>query len=233
MQSHDLDTAATHAINALPDNEAIDFEQNIDEALEDELDSFRSVAVALANGLPDIVPAASPELWDHIRERAGITPAPIPSGAGTPRRPSWSLMAAAALLTVLAVGATTFLASRGTVDEIRSEAAAAVADESSLAVTLTSPDGIVDIRPEVVVTGNGAGYVIADSLPRLNPDRTYQLWVIVDDRIVSAALLGNDPDVVEFRAEGPIAGIAISNEIAGGVAVSEVPPTAIWLSDSV
>lgn len=233
MSSHELDTAAAHALHALPSDEAIAFEQHIDEGLADELASFRRVAVALTDGLPDIVPAASPELWDHISDRAGIRPAPLPSGAGKFRRSPWSLTVAAVLLTVLAVGATTFLASRGPVDGIRSEAAAAAAREDSLAVTLTSPDGVTGIHPEVIITDEGTGFVIADSLPRLNPDHTYQLWLIVDDRIVSAALLGNDPDVVEFRAEGSVAGIAISNEIAGGVAVSEVPPTAIWLNDSV
>jgi len=231
MSSHELDTAATHALHALPVEEAIKFEQGIDPGLAEELASFRRVAVALTDGLPDIVPAASPELWDHISERAGIRPALLPSSVGRPRRSLWSRSAAAVLLTALAVGATTFLASRGTVDSIRSEAAAAAARDESLVVTLTSPDGVTGIHPEVIITSDGTGYVIADSLPRLSPDHTYQLWLVVDDRIVSAALLGNEPEVVEFRAEGPIAGIAISNEITGGVAVSEVPPTALWLGN--
>ena len=72
----------------------------------------------------------------------------------------------------------------------------------------------------------------ADSLPALADDRTYQLWVIVDDQVVSAGLLGNNPDVVQFRAEGDIVGMAISNETAGGVVVSENDPVALWLRDA-
>lgn len=230
MEPRKLDEAAAYAIGALPAEEAADFEQLSDTVLERELDSFREVAVALIDGLPDIVPAASPELWNHISEQSGISSAP---GAEEPHRAPWFPKAAAAFLAVLAVGAMTFLAGRGTVDAIRSEAAAAIVKGNSMVVTLTSPDGIAAIRPEVIIAADGTGYVIADSLPRLTADHTYQLWLIIDDRVVSAALLGNEPEVVEFRAEGTIRGIAISNEITGGVAVSEVSPTALWVSDSV
>jgi anti-sigma-K factor RskA len=234
MESHNLDDAATYALNALPFDEARAFERRLDPALADELASYRRVSLALTNGLPDIVPAASPELWDRISEKAGISESAVPDHSSRFRhfRPSFMMLAAAALIAVVAVGATSLLAIRDVSTGPRSLAAAAATSTDALAVNLTSPDGVTDIQAEVVIAADGTGYVIADSLPRLNDDRTYQLWLIVDDRVISAALLGPDPDVVEFRAEGNVAGIAISNEIAGGVVVSEVAPTALWLADS-
>lgn len=232
MNSHNLDNAATFALNAMPEEEALAFEQELDSTLADEVASFERVAVALTNGLPDIAPAAPPALWDRIATEAGISEEPE-SEQATPRSFRWLMLAAAAVVVVVAMGATTLLATQTTTSDTRSLAAAAATSTEAFTATLASPDGDVGIEPEVVISADGTGYLIADSLPRLDDDRTYQLWLIVDDRVISAALLGNDPEVVQFRAEGNINGIAISNEVAGGVVVSEVAPTAIWLNDSV
>jgi hypothetical protein len=233
MDSHKLDAAAAQAIHALPADEAAWLEREMDADLARELASFRRVAVALIDGLPDIVPAASPELWEHISEQTGISSSVSESPVERTRRTPWSLMMAAAFVAVLAVGALTLLVTRSDPGDTRSAAIAATASPDSLNVTLTSPEGVTGIHPQVVITADGTGFVIADSLPHLSEDRTYQLWVIVEDRVVSAALLGNEPGVVEFRAGGVISGIAISNEVAGGVVVSAVAPTAIWTSDSI
>lgn len=230
MDSHKLDEAATHAIHALPADEAESFERNLNSELRRELDSFGRVAAALTDGLPEIAPAPAPDLWDRISAETGITSPPPPVQSA--RRFPLLILAAAAIVAVVAVGTTSLLAIRDTTTDPRSLAVAATNSPDSLVMTLQSPDGITGIEPEIVMQPDGTGYVVADSLPRLNEDRTYQLWVIVDDRVVSAALLGNAPEVVQFRAEGEIAGIAISNEVAGGVVVSDVPPTAIWLQDS-
>mgnify|MGYP001819408266 FL=1 len=50
--------------------------------------------------------------------------------------------------------------------------------------------------------------------------------------MVSAGLLGNDPDVVQFRTEGNVVGMAISEEVAGGVVVSQNDPVALWLDSA-
>jgi hypothetical protein len=230
MDSHNLDDVATHAINALPREEADELEASLDDRMAAQLASYERVAIALTEGLPDIVPAASPDLWDRISEEVGITPRPDQSRW---IHQPFLMLAAAAIVAVVAVGATVMLASRDRADDARSLAATAAAAETSMAVTLTSPDGIAAIQAEVVIAADGIGYIVADSLPRLTEDRTYQLWLIIDDRVVSAAILGNEPHVNQFRAEGNITGIAVSNEQAGGVVVSEVPPTALWLSDTI
>lgn len=230
MDSHNLDTIATHAINALPREEANELDSLLEDEMVAQLASYERVAVALTDGLPDIAPAAPPDLWDRISQEAGITP--------QPDKVHWFhkpllMLTAAAVVAVVAVGATVALASQDSAEDARVLAAEAAAVETSMAVTLTSPEGVAAIQADVVIAADGTGYIVADSLPRLTENRTYQLWLIVDDRVVSAAILGNDPQVTEFRAEGNITGVAVSNEQAGGVVVSEVPPTALWLSDTI
>jgi anti-sigma-K factor RskA len=230
MDSHSHDDAAVYAINGLPPDEAYSLDKSLDPHLREEIDSFRRVAVALTDGLPDIVPAASPELWNRISEQAGITSPPPPPHTSSVRPSRFLLLAAAATLAAV-VGVGYIVASvsdnNGTSPVVELAAA-----PGSLTATLTSPDGVTGIAPEVVVAADGTGYVVADSLPRLTDDRTYQLWLVVDDKVISAALLGNDPELIQFRAEGDIAAIAISNEVAGGVVVSEVAPTALWVRDA-
>ena len=231
-----LNEAAAHAINSLPENEAEQFERSInsDRYLRDEFDSFRRVAADLANGLPDIVPAASPELWERISQETGITPRQETVAPVTELRPRRGLAyfaTAAAAVAVAAVAVASMLAVRGPLSDTRSLAAAAAEQPASTSIELANPEGISGIAAEVIIAEDGTGYVVADSLPALTDDRTYQLWLIVDDQVISAGILGNDPEVVQFRAEGDIAGIAISNEVAGGVVVSEVAPVAFWLDD--
>ena len=62
----------------------------------------------------------------------------------------------------------------------------------------------------------------------LDEASTYQLWAVVGDEIVSVGLLGSDPDAVPLRIEGDPAVLALTVEVAGGVAVSEADPVAVW-----
>ncbi len=72
-----------------------------------------------------------------------------------------------------------------------------------------------------IVTMNG-------DLPQLDTSQTYQLWSVVDGEVVSVGLLGSDPDVVSLRLEGEPAVLALTVEVAGGVAVSTQSPVAVW-----
>ena len=231
-----LNTAAACALNALPHDEERAFDALLasDQRLVGHLDSFRRVAVELAEGLPEIVPVASPVIWDRIVAETGIDrsdtvapPEDISPMFG--RRSLFAAVAAVAAALVFGVVAGSMLPEP--TRDMAELAGAAALEPGSTSMTLTSPAGNADIGASVVVADDGTGYVIADSLPALGDGRTYQLWVIVNDEVVSAGLLGNDPEVVQFRAEGEIAGMAISNEVAGGVAVSENDPVALWLRD--
>jgi hypothetical protein len=72
MKWSELDTAATHALHALPENEAASFEQGLSADLAGALASFRRVAAFLLDGIPEIDPSVSPNLWHRIAESAGI-----------------------------------------------------------------------------------------------------------------------------------------------------------------
>lgn len=234
-----INTAAARALNALPAEEAAQFDAaaETDRYLSDHLDSFRRVATQLTSGLPEIVPVASPEIWERIVTETGIGTEDKPNNRDETvvpirKRTLPTLLAIVSVAAALFVGVAIGDIAGNTTPSMRDVAAAAAAEPGATTVVMTSPVGATGINAEVVVTSNGTGYLLGESLPALTDERTYQLWLIVDDQIVSAGLLGNDPDVVQFRAEGNIVGMAISNETAGGVAVSEAEPTALWLQDA-
>lgn len=232
-----LNTAATRALDALPDDEQSEFDDAIalDEYLLAHVESFRRVALELADGLPEIAPVASPIIWDRIVDETGIDQptsgqAPIAVSLQPRRRNYFASVAAVAAALVLGIVVGNQLSSSSP-DTMRL-ATAAAAEATSTSIELVNPAGMTDVNATAVLAEDGTGYVVADALPTLNNDRTYQLWVIVDGAVISAGLLGNDPSVTQFRAEGDIAGMAISNEVAGGVVVSERDPVALWLRDA-
>ena len=233
-----INTAAAHAVNALTPEEAERFDAIVrnDRYLEDHLESFRRVADGLMEGLPDIVPVASPDIWERIVNETGIgaesqadaRPAQVVPIKNRKRSNLLTIMSVAAALVVGAIVGTNLSESTPSMREV---AVAAAADPGATTIVMTSPAGS-EINTEVVLASDGTGYLLGESLPALNEDRTYQLWLIVDDQVISAGLLGSDPGVVQFRAEGDVVGMAVSNEVAGGVVVSEVAPTTLWLQDA-
>ena len=104
---------------------------------------------------------------------------------------------------------------------------------------VTASDGVVrqladpvsgELAMTVVTAEDGTSLATSASLPALGADETYQLWSVVGDEIVSLGLLGTDPANVELRIEGEPAVLALTVEVAGGVAVSEATPVAVWQS---
>ncbi|MDH3307877.1 MAG: anti-sigma factor, partial [Acidimicrobiia bacterium] len=112
--------------------------------------------------------------------------------------------------------------------------------EAVLAATMQQPsstfvnlDGSGATEVLVVLSSDGTGYVARHNLPALTDGRTYQLWAVIDDRVISAGVLGPDPGVVPFRVDTPdLQGFAITAETSGGVAVSSEQPVAAWLKDA-
>lgn len=226
-----FNTAAARAVNALPRDEADQFDTaaGSNPVLQRQLDGHRAVAAELAEGFSEIVPAAPSGIWDRIVAETGIGDDHSRKEGHVPPRPVRSRFTAfSAVTAAFVIGIVTGNLGSSSPD-LRDQASRATAASGSTTMELTSPSGEGGVAASIVLAGDGTGYVIADSLPALPVDRTYQLWVIVGDQVVSAGLLGNDPGVAEFRAEGDIAGLAISNEAAGGVVASEVDPTVLWL----
>jgi len=101
-------------------------------------------------------------------------------------------------------------------------------DPNAVRTSLASSDGTVEAR--VVYLPDGDGFLVQDNLRALPPDRTYQLWALMDDaqpaRPISAGVLGPDPGVTAFRVHGPVVAFAITDEQAPGVASTTNQPVA-------
>jgi hypothetical protein len=104
---------------------------------------------------------------------------------------------------------------------------AALEDPAAQVANLTAP-GSTNTMGIVVLT-DGTGYVFHNNLDPLPGDSTYQLWAVVDDRVISAGVLGNQPALVPFHIDPQgLQGLVITQEIAGGVPQSEADPVVAW-----
>ncbi len=112
--------------------------------------------------------------------------------------------------------------------DARDAALALAADPRARTATLTWRDGHPSVP--VVALPDGRGYLMGDHLPRLQRDRTYQLWAMsADERrpmLVSAAVLGPDPGVAAFHAPAATDGFVLTNERAPGVQRARGPVVA-------
>ena len=104
-------------------------------------------------------------------------------------------------------------------------AAAAAERPDARRVDMRSPDGT--LSAEAVVLADGTGYLVETNLPQLPPDRTYQLWAVVGGSKISVGVLGQRVGPLAFRASADVSAFAITNETAGGVIVSQQPPTVV------
>ena len=91
------------------------------------------------------------------------------------------------------------------------EASAAPIDAAALAAAVDETrgqDGTIvvalsgEVNAEVVLGRDGVGYLVSGDLPPLSSESTYQLWAIVDDRVISAGVLGGAPTVAPFNVDG-------------------------------
>lgn len=229
---------AAYALNAVDGNEREVLEHHLATCprCRAELQEHREVATLLSHAGGD----APDAIWDRIAGALNKAPpqlrlAPVTgSGAAAHRRsPSRYLMTAvagvaAALMTV--VGVQTYQQHQmvdqletALEDPLASVLEAALDDPGSQILELTSADGRLAIRG--AVTSDGMGYLRASELPRLDAERTYQLWGAAGEQLLSLGVLGSDPDIVSFRAR-PYAAFAITEEAVPGVVRSAKPPVA-------
>jgi anti-sigma-K factor RskA len=155
-----------------------------------------------------------------------LVPAPRPEPAPPVRR--WSpsriglgLVAAAAAVAIVVLGGQV-VRQGDRIDQLEAAASdplapaleAALDDPGSDVLELASNDGRLALRGAVTV--DGTGYLRAASLPALPDGRTYQLWGISGgEEPVSLGVLGREPGVVTFSAEG-YDGFAVTEEAAPG-----------------
>ncbi len=188
--------------------------------------------------------APAPEaLWDRIaaalEEPApamrlqvvhDAAPPPVAPARRSRRRPMAVLAAAAAVVVV--VMSAVVLHQRNQIDHLNANLSAsplarsaqqAAADPASQHLSLTSPTH-EPITATAVISPSGTGYLTANALPTLAADRTYQLWGETGGKVISLGLLGRSPTLVAFSAHGSFRGLAVTDEVAGGVATSSRTP---------
>lgn len=189
-----------------------------------EVRQHREVATMLAYTGSD----APDGLWDRIASAIEEPPpAPGPELARVmpiePERRSrsrlgtlgrWSLATAAAV--VLAIAAMVVIDDRrGGPAPLEAAVDAARAERDGRSAELVA-DG-ADPTVEVVIDDSGRGYVLGADLPQLPRDRTYQLWGVVGDDVISIGILGPSPEIATFTARVDLAALAITIEEEGGV----------------
>jgi len=235
-----------YALDAVDDDEREQVEAYIDRTPEARalVAEYRETAALLAHSGTE----APPGLWERIEKTLEEEPpqlaTPLPGGvvgfesrrARLRRRIAVAVGVAAAVVlvgffTVKVVQQDDRIDELGREAETGSVLAAAESasrDPRAARVTLSSADGALEAR--AVYVPDGDGFLVENNLRPLPPDRTYQLWAFLGDpgteRPISAGVLGPDPGVTAFRVQGPVAGLAITDEEAPG-AVSPSNPALI------
>lgn len=205
-----------------------------------EVQEHREVAALLAH-----TGATAPEgLWDRIADSlegealGAATDAPVlprlsvagfrqPGQTWKNRAAAGVLAAAAAVIAVLGVQIADQdqrldeMAGLLELDALERAYEAAAGTPGSEVVEVRSADGRIDAR--AVVTEDGLGYLRASTLPPLAEGRTYQLWGDAGEQRVSLGPLGRDPEVVPFEVASQFVGLAITEEEAPGVIISQQP----------
>ena len=219
-----------YALDAVDEDERREIEEHLAQnpRARSEVDTHREVATLMAfSGAP------APEgLWDRIagamEERA---PAPGPELAKVlpARRRRWptaavvgaavAAAAAAAVITVVAVRDPS--SSRAELDSMAQVFDRAMADPDATRVVLRSEDGTQ--RAVAVVEPGGLGVISLRELADLGPDRTYQLWGVIGDQVISLGVLGHRPVVEPFTVDGDLTALVVTDEAAGGVPTSQQP----------
>ena len=169
-----------------------------------------------------------------------LSVAPISGSGRSSSRRRWVnrslVLAVAAAVAVIALLGVEVVRQDHRIDQMRGEIAAtsgssglqtamvqAMGDPSSQKMNLASPTG-EPMSAAAVMTEDGTGYFLATAMPPLQEGRTYQLWgIMADGQVVSLGVLGNDPHLAAFRASGGLTGLAVTEEVQGGVPQSQNP----------
>ncbi|NNC92264.1 MAG: anti-sigma factor [Acidimicrobiia bacterium] len=185
-----------------------------------------------------------------IRAVEGSEGAATPGSNVVPLRRRWLrplaiaaafvLVAAAAVVQSVRLGAAnddladeraTVVALSDQIDQPVLDVAVSQAMENPLAQQVRLGSEVSGSNAIIVLMPDGTGYLAEHTLQPLPADRTYQLWAIVDGKVISAGVLGPEPGVVPFHIDPEgFEGFAITDEVVGGVPASENSPVVAWLA---
>jgi anti-sigma-K factor RskA len=196
-----------------------------------EVDEMRETAATLAlTPGENIDMSAPPELWDRIATTIASEPRDELAARRARKRPNWStalLVAAAAIVVVLAVNVVVL--QRRANDNTTASAAFNRATHAHGAQQLSFAANGTKVAKAVVLP-DGSGFLSNVAMTPLASDKTYQLWAVTGDpqhpTMISAGVIGANPRTIGFHVNGPVHGIAISVENAGGA----VQPSQVYSS---
>jgi anti-sigma-K factor RskA len=221
---------AAYALDAVEDHERAEVDRllALDPRARAEMFEYREVATLLSFS------GAEPPVgvWDRIvAEIDGSIPAPGPELAKVlPIRPRRRFVetvtgigVAATIAAVVGVAAALIVRDRPVADPIAAAFQQASADRDSRTARLVSSDG--RLSAEAVIDARGHGFLVADALPVLPRDRTYQLWGLVGEQVISLGVLGQRPSLEVFTVEGDVSLLVVTEEVTGGVPVSSADAT--------
>jgi anti-sigma-K factor RskA len=232
-----------YALDAVDDDEREQVEAYLDRTPEARslVSDYRETAALLAHSGSE----APPGLWERIEQTLEEEPPQLATPllgnlvAFESRRTRFRRRIAVAVgvaAAVVVVGSLTVkvVQQDDRIDELGREAGngsvlaaaeTASRDPHAARVTLSSTDGALEAR--AVYLPDGDGFLVENNLRPLPPDRTYQLWALLGDpgaeRAISAGVLGPDPGVTAFRVQGPVAGLAITDEQSPGSVTPSSP----------
>ena len=238
-----------YALDAVDGGERSAVEAHLREcrACQDELAEHHDAVGFLT---PGWVPAPE-RVWTRIAGSLDESPpalqlAPVPPGPSSPSSPSsppprrwkqWRLaVAAAAACVVAVVGALSYTVvdQSRRIDRMEAQAPAGGLDGAIAAARASASTRTVELRSgggglvaEALIQPDGTGYLVPAALPAVSPNRTYQLWALVDARKISVGVLGPAPGPTAFTSSGDLSGLAITDEPAGGVVASDRQPVGL------
>ena len=91
--------------------------------------------------------------------------------------------------------------------------------------SLVADDG--GLIAEAGLSTDGLGYVDGSALPALDEGRTYQLWGVSGDLVISLGVLGPEPEVWVFEAAETVDALALTDEAVPGVVSSDQPAVVV------
>lgn len=216
-----------YALDAVDDEERDEIEDHLRDCprCRAEVQEHRETAAFLAHAGAD----APATVWDRIAgaiESPAVVPLVPKLGFGA-RRNRWPQAlglvgaAAAAVIGFLLVQVRNQDQRIDRIQRSSDQVALAMAEPGARVLHLTA--GKTELP--VVVTPAGKAFLQADALPSLAAGETYQLWGQAGSDLISVAVLGRDPGVVSFDAQG-YAALAITEERAPGVVKTRNQPIA-------
>jgi anti-sigma factor RsiW len=228
-----------YALDAVDDDEraVIDAHLEGDAEARAELASLQRTASMLGHaGGP--APAA---VWEKLELAIADGPARVPrpsppvpiarAGARRRRHIGWIAAAAAAVVALVVAGGVVLVDDGGrdgpSSPEVALAQAARDANNAPGARHAVLHDADGATLATAVVLPDGTGYLTSTKMPKLTAAQTYQLWGLTKQHTISLGVMGNNPRVVAFTVAGRPLGLAITTEIAGGVAVSTQTPAAV------